>query len=142
PDRVVRAAAVLRGGRGSQHHGAPPNVRSLVCSGRPPGRPRIATSRPGHTGAWAAEQRPSSGAAEDRNDWWGTGTRSRRPAAAVLRGGRGSQPGQAEQDRDRPGGSGRPPGGPGVATVTWRSVHRSRRRAAAVLRGGRGSQRL
>ena len=135
------AAAVLRDGRGSQLGGSTDSAQTREGSGRPPGRPRIATSTsatgtparrassgrpPGGRGSQhrcpvrgavlSRRQRPSSGAAEDRNVDQGWVLGDPALAAAVLRVGRGSQP------------------------VRRVAHQRTKPKAAAVLRGGRGSQ--
>ena len=142
--RVIGAAAVFRGGRGSQpwlwNNIVVPAFR---CSGRLPRRPRIATTL-------ARPMRSFTGA-----------------AAAVFRGGRGSQrygihhhlhgigrqrpSSEAAEDRNLmthfeqaalTGGSGRLPRRPRIATL-WHPPSPTRHRsAAAVFRGGRGSQLL
>ena len=110
-------------------------------------------------------QRPPSAAAEDRNTSAlsagaarddGSGRRPRRPriatfvwiaisvirlpAAAAVRGGRGSQPFTTEDGAEPVDGSGRRPRRPRIATGTPPHHHRPPFAAAAV-RGGRGSQR-
>ena len=164
--RMSRVAAILRGGRGSQHllHDAVVHRRA----------------------GW----RPSSGVAEDRNYSVARVVRRRHAVAAILRGGRGSQH-RSRRDRRHsrlPGGGhppgwpriatrlavaagrssatsgghppgwpriatrtcpagharqvggGHPPGWPRIATPIQASPHRRARRVAAILRGGRGSQ--
>ena len=116
-------------------------INSSTGSGRPPGRPRIAT-RPRSSTTWAwRSQRPSPGTAEDRNRRQLAPAHGARRAAAVPRDGRGSQPAHrwrcrhhrlrqrpspgTAKDRNAlalngPGlldlGSGRPPGRPRIPT--------------------------
>ena len=119
--RVIGAAAVFRGGRGSQpwlwNNIVVPAFR---CSGRLPRRPRIATCCL-TVRAVNAAQRPSSEAAEDRNIVPSVTRGGACPgAAAVFRGGRGSQPprGSMESARHERDGSGRLPRRPRIATGT------------------------
>lgn len=84
PRRNV-AAAVPRGGRGSQRHVHHGEVEGLLGGGRPPGRPRIATS----SRRWASTS-PAGG--------------------GRLWGGRGSQRLRRHQGQVRAVGGGRPPG--------------------------------
>ncbi len=134
PDRM---AVVLRGARGSQHRleegrmvcgqvaVAPWGDRgSQLCTrvararpprsgGRPPGRPRIATTATGPRPGTAAKWRSSSGD-------------------------RGSQlhPGQGRSHREY--GGGRPPGQPRIATLAPPGLSSPSSRVAVALRGDRG----
>jgi hypothetical protein len=109
-----RAADVPPGGRGSQRSRAACPARPHPRSGRPSGRPRIATPEP----------EPVTGSAE--------------PAAAVPPGGRGSQrvPGRRQPVADA--GSGRPSGRDGVTPApSGRRVGFVVAGAARVIGAGR-----
>ena len=108
-------AAILRGGRGSQHRSHRDRRHSqLPGGGHPPGWPRIATISPATSMTCC-------------------------PVAAILRGGRGSQRVPVRAGPPHPAGGGHPPGWPRIATPTAIPPAASPG-VAAILRGGRGSQ--
>ncbi len=85
--------------------------------GRPPGRPRIATSPPPSRRATPPPWRSPSGATEDRNGIIGPVPCFVGVVAVALRGDRGSQRAGAHPDPGGPHGGGRPPGRPRIATT-------------------------
>ena len=138
---IAWAAAAVRGGRGSQLREGRPAAPARTGSGRRPRRPRIATRRVGDAAqagpgsgrrprrpriatswrprvrSWSRWQRPPSAAAEDRNLSTGLPTGGSSPAAAAVRGGRGSQHHVVPRVEASHPGSGRRPRRPRIATA-------------------------
>ena len=87
----MRAAAAVRGGRGSQQGQVPAAAGGRHGSGRRPRRPRIATHARTCPRCKGEKQRPPSAAAEDRN----VASRSERGAWSLQR-----PPSAAAEDRN------------------------------------------
>ena len=118
---------------------APTLTDRLRGGGRPPVRPRIATSAVNASAPSTRAWRSPSGATEDRNNLTDEASPLSQIVAVALRGDRGSQRRRPQLRRPPHQGGGRPPGRPRIATT--RSCARSPPATVAVaLRGDRGSQ--